>query len=93
MNSKKFYILDCCFTFYSGMIFRLVFQITITFMKTLKLVILVTLLAIFSSCGERRTTTEKTQEQEAPGVGMAPDSANQNLDSAMKAADTTHDVH
>lgn len=61
-------------------------------MKTVKLIILVALLAIFSSCGERRVT-EKTQEIEAPGVGVAEDSANQKLDSAMKAADTTHDVH
>ena len=62
-------------------------------MKTSKLVIIVTLLAIFSSCGERRQTIDKPQEQEEPGVGMAPDSANQKLDSAMKAADTTHDVN
>jgi hypothetical protein len=61
-------------------------------MKTVKLVILVTLIAIFSSCGERRMT-DKKQEIEAPGVGMAEDSANQKLDSAIKSADTTHDVH
>lgn len=57
-------------------------------MKTLKLAILVASIAILSSCGEKRTTINKPQEQETPGVGMAPDSSDQKLDSTIKAADT-----
>ena len=57
-------------------------------MKTLRLIILVASLAMLSYCGERRTTTDNAKEEDGPGVGMAPDSANQKLDSTMKAADT-----
>ena len=59
-------------------------------MKTLRLVILVASLALLSYCGERRTISNSEQdEKEVPGVGMAHDSANQKLDSTIKAMDTT----
>ena len=59
-------------------------------MKTLRFTLLVASLALLSYCGERRniSNTEK-DEKDVPGVGMAHDSANQKLDSTIKAMDTT----
>ena len=58
-------------------------------MRTLKLAAFVALFALLSYCGKRQATTDKLDEQEVPGVGMAHDSANQKLDSTIKAMDTT----
>lgn len=57
-------------------------------MKTLGASIILLALLATSSCGERRTATENTVQKEEPGVGMTLDSANQKLDSTIKAADT-----
>jgi hypothetical protein len=68
----------------SGMVFFVVLLKT-PLMKTLRLVMLVASLALLSYCGERRTTSNNEKdEKDAPGVGMAPDSANQKLDSTIR---------
>lgn len=59
-------------------------------MKTFRHIIFLLSLVIFSSCGERRAASDsEAKELEAPGVGVAADSADQQLDSTIKAADTT----
>lgn len=59
------------------------------YMKTFKLAIFVAFIALISSCREKQTTTNDVNEEEVQGVGMAHDSANQKLDSTIKAMDTT----
>jgi len=61
-------------------------------MKTFRFFLFASAIMMWASCGskENRTAGESgSPEIDAPGVGMAPDSANQKLDSTLKANDTT----
>ena len=57
-------------------------------MKTLGVAIILLALLTTSLCGKRQAGIDQPKEQQEPGVGMTMDSANQNLDSTIKAADT-----
>jgi hypothetical protein len=69
------------------MIFSMVFSKNHHYMKTLKLAIFIALIAVVISCRKKPVTD--VHEKDVPGVGMAHDSANQKLDSSIKAMDTT----
>jgi len=73
------------------MIFGRILEIN-QFMKTLRILLLLASLTLWGSCGQRRVSDDKP-EIAAPGVGMAPDSANQKLDSTITAQDTTNRRH